>query len=91
MAKLPENYEVIMKIGFACTNGTEIVASAKKVGDIVRCRDCKHRGFIEKDSRGVEWVEYPEGSHCPYQCYDDDYYNRLSEDDFFCAYGERKE
>ena len=59
--------------------------------EVVRCKDCKHRGYIVKDSRGYEWIEYEETSHCPFQCYDDDYYNRLSEDDFFCANGERRE
>lgn len=59
--------------------------------EVVRCKDCKHRGYIVKDRRGYEWIEYEETSHCPLQCYDDDYYNRLSEDDFFCADGERRE
>ncbi len=35
--------EVIMRIDFAASNGTEIVAHAEKVQELVRCKDCKYR------------------------------------------------
>ena len=34
--------EVIMRIDFASSNGTEIVAHACKVSELVRCRDCRY-------------------------------------------------
>lgn len=34
--------EVIMRIDFASSSGTEIVAHAEKVSNIVRCRDCEY-------------------------------------------------
>ena len=80
MAKLPEKYEVIMEIGFACTNGTEfIVANAKKVGDIVRCRDCKYVTL------GGKFWNPLEERVCDY--WEDD---GIYPDDY-CSHGERKE
>lgn len=34
--------EVIMRIDFAATTGTEIVAHAEKISELVRCKDCKY-------------------------------------------------
>lgn len=33
--------EVIMRIDFSASNGTEIVAHAEKVSELVRCKDCE--------------------------------------------------
>jgi len=32
--------EVIMRIDFAASNGTEIVAHTEKVGELIRCEHC---------------------------------------------------
>jgi len=42
--------EVIMRIDFAASNGTEIMAHAEKVSELVRCKDCKYNS-----SKG-EWI-----------------------------------
>ena len=85
MAELPEKYEVIMEIGFACTNGTEfIVANAKKVGDIVRCRDCKFWGENLTEKERNECDVYAD-LVCTYWMSDG-----LTRDDF-CSHGERED
>jgi len=42
--------EVIMRIDFSASNGTEIMAHAEKVSELVRCKDCKYN-----PSKG-EWI-----------------------------------
>ena len=42
-----ENLEVIMRIDFSATDGTQIVAHAEKVQVLVRCGECK---WWRKDS-----------------------------------------
>ena len=39
--------EVIMRIDFSASNGTEIVAHAEKVSELIRCKDCKHCVYEE--------------------------------------------
>lgn len=41
--------EVIMRIDFASSNGTEVVAHAERVQELVRCSECKH--YIKHDHR----------------------------------------
>ena len=80
MAELPEKYEVIMEIGFACTDGTEfIVANAKKVGDIVRCKDCLHKH--------KNWISFDTNDNPLHHC---EVMNQMVRDDFFCAEGIRE-
>ena len=55
------------------------------MNELVRCKDCKHRG--KKIEYG--FVAYAYESVCPLCC-DDPYYSILKDDDFFCAYGERR-
>lgn len=54
---------------------------------VVRCKDCKHRGFFRAMScsnTGEMIVDFPENSRCPFVC------GRLCmPDDFFCPKGER--
>lgn len=62
---------------------------------VTRCKDCVHRPYVvpaKYNSRGqcekysrVEAID----DLCPYIC-DDAWYNNVPEDNFFCAYGERK-
>lgn len=54
--------------------------------DIVRCKDCKHRPKKVEDSR---WLEFPDYT-CVCQC-DDPWYEWMPDDDFYCAYGERRD
>ena len=56
------------------------------VVEVVRCKDCKHRPYLDEDG----FIE-PENSICPCINEDDDDYSWLPEDDWFCADGERRE
>lgn len=61
--------------------------------EVVRCKECIHRPYVvpaKYNSRGqCEKYSYIESIDdiCPYLC-DDAWYNRVPEDNFFCAYGE---
>ena len=46
--------------------------------EVVRCKDCKR------------WKD-PHDGECPYHATGDPYLDGDPEEDFFCAYGERKE
>lgn len=74
----------------------DTVSELKEAYSIVQCWECKYRP-IWNDERGKaeappkENPEY-EGEcdmTCPYLC-DDSYYNRMPQEWFFCAKGERK-
>lgn len=64
--------------------------------EVVRCNECIHRPYVvpaKYNSRGqcekyscVDSID----DVCPYIC-DDRWYNLVPKDNFFCAYGERKE
>lgn len=61
---------------------------------VVRCKDCIHRPYVvpaKYDISGkcvkYSYVTAPDDV-CPYLC-DDSWYNRVPEDTFFCAKGER--
>lgn len=62
------------------------------VAEVVKCKDCIHRP-IHMDGKQIDspyidddccYRDYT----CPYLC-DDDYYNRMPDDDWFCNHGER--
>lgn len=59
---------------------------------VVRCKDCKHRPTdnreMDNDMTGLS-IEFPDG-RCPCQC-EDDWYNWFPDDDWYCAYGERRD
>lgn len=63
--------------------------------EVVLCKNCVHRPFVvpaKYNSRGqCEKYSYIDAIDdiCPYIC-DDAWYNNVPEDNFFCAYGERK-
>ena len=65
--------------------GYEPDGTHKDMVEVVRCKDCKHRP--KKPYRFD--IEFPEGSKCPCQCSDDQYYSWYPEDDWYCANGER--
>lgn len=74
---------------YRITNSGKVIP----VGDLVRCKDCKHRPKEpdwEKYENGFD-LEFPEGSKCPCRCVGDKYYSWYPEDDWFCADGEREE
>ena len=59
-------------------------------GELVRCKDCKHRPKQTKPPKthGCSIV-FPEGSRCPCQCEDDEYCSWYPSDDWFCPNGEK--
>lgn len=57
--------------------------------ELIRCKDCRHRPTeIEEDDE--TYIEFPEDSRCPCRC-EDQYYNLMPADDWFCGNGERRE
>lgn len=64
---------------------------AADVVEVVWCKDCIHRpsrihgAEDEREGLNLEFPDY----WCPMQC-EDDWYNIMPRDDFFCGYGERK-
>ena len=56
---------------------------------VVRCKDCKHRPIMPKDHTDGFDLKFPDNK-CPCQC-EDGWYSWYPEDNWFCAYGERKE
>lgn len=62
------------------------------VGELVRCRDCKHRP-IKGDGNIVYAPDDSDGwddDTCPCLC-EDCYYNWMPDEDFFCGKGERRD
>lgn len=56
---------------------------------LIRCKDCKHRPIrIESPKLSGFNIVFPDWE-CPYQC-EDGWYNRIPDDDFFCANGEKE-
>lgn len=61
---------------------------------ITRCKDCKHRPEVKKYTRfgrEEEYYVFPEGSKCPCQNTNDDYFSWNPEDNWFCADGEPRD
>lgn len=58
-------------------------------GELIRCKNCKHRPFINGEYENGFSLEFPT-NRCPCQC-DDGWYNWMPHDDWYCANGERKE
>lgn len=57
-------------------------------GELVRCCDCRHRGFLRRVSQSdplEEIVDFPDGSRCPLAAG-----GLIMPDDFFCGRGERR-
>ena len=59
------------------------------VGELVRCKDCKHRPITLDGEVLPRKVNGCPDEACPF-VRADYYYNRQPEGDFFCAWGERK-
>ena len=63
--------------------------------DLVRCGECKHKP-IKHDPEGDDFgfnLVSPNGydNLCPCLNTDDGFYSYMPDDNFFCAYGERRE
>ncbi len=56
--------------------------------EIIRCKDCKHRPVANYDWQDGFDIEFPD-HRCPCQC-DDNYYNWLPDDNWFCGNAERR-
>lgn len=64
--------------------------SSDNLVEVVRCKDCKHRPIdTQEEGNGFDY-EFPEEYGCPGYC-DDGYYAQRFDDDFYCAWGERKD
>ena len=63
------------------------------VGELVRCKDCKHRPkefqFTTSYRAKETYLEFPDDSKCPCWNPSDEYYSWNPDDDWFCANGER--
>lgn len=51
---------------------------------VIRCKDCKHRPYVDED--GMIDGDYV----CPYLC-DDPFYTVMPKDDWFCHRGDRRD
>lgn len=85
----------------SCRVNFEGVKDARKVlkelpsaqSEIVRCKDCIHRPIANDTYNFDDWncgfdIEFPD-YRCPCRC-DDEYYNRIPDDDWFCGNAERR-
>ena len=65
----------------------------ENIVEVVRCRDCKYRP-VGVNNRYVHAPEDKDGNKysdiCPWLC-EDCFYSEIPPDDFYCAYGERKD
>lgn len=55
-------------------------------GELVRCKDCKHRPIMPEDYENGFDLVFPD-EKCPCQC-EDGWYSWMPDDDWFCANGE---
>ena len=61
--------------------------------EIIRCKDCKHKPYpsddydYDNDDCGFEII-FPD-YRCPCRC-EDEYYNHIPDDDWFCGNAERR-
>lgn len=65
-----------------------VVESAPSVDavEVVRCKDCKHKPSGTGVNHDIEFLD----EICPCQC-EDYWYSWMPQDNFFCAWGERRE
>lgn len=64
----------------------------ENIVEVVRCRDCKYRP-VGVNNRYVHAPEDKDGKYmdiCPWLC-EDCFYSEVPPDNFYCAYGERKD
>jgi len=56
-------------------------------GELVRCKDCKHRYGDECPMRYVEWVTYDDDGYIEW----DDIVHDNTMDEGYCSFGERED
>jgi len=70
-------------------------SDCKVVGELVRCKDCKHRPkevpYTTSYGETQTYLEFPNDSKCPCWNTSDEYYSWNPDDNWFCADGEMKE
>lgn len=70
------------------------VPKVEYVGELVRCRECKHRPIKEDadgENYGFNLIEPNDGDErCPCLV-SDGWYSWMPNDNFYCGFGERKE
>ena len=70
------------------------VPKVEYVGELVRCRECKHRPIKEDadgENYGFNLIEPNDGDErCPCLV-NDGWYSWMPNDNFYCGFGERKE
>ena len=80
--------EIIIPIG-----DNEVTRRIERVyginGELIRCKDCKHRPRRIDESEYRFNLEFPD-YRCPCRC-EDDWYSWMPDDDWYCGNGERKE
>jgi len=59
-----------------------------EIPNIIRCAECIHKPkrIVYSDSE-EEYIDFPDW-RCPLRC-EDEWYNRMPSDDWFCANGEK--
>ena len=59
-----------------------------KPQELIRCKDCKHRPIGGHEYNHT--LIFPD-ERCPCNCFDDNWYSWMPDDNWFCGNGERKE
>ena len=83
------NYKDVIDGIRVIENDISVPSNYQEVGELIRCKDCKHRPTINGEYENGFSLEFPT-SRCPCQC-DDGWYNWMPDDDWYCANGERKD
>ena len=72
---------------------TDLPSAQPEQPEIIRCKDCKHKPYpsdnydYDNGDCGFEII-FPD-YRCPCRC-EDEYYNRIPDDDWFCGNAERR-
>ena len=61
----------------------------KNQTEVVRCKDCKHRGVMAEGQVSGRYITWPD-IECPFQSLDDPSYSWIPVDDWYCPRGERE-
>lgn len=56
--------------------------------ELIRCKDCKHRPIGGHEYNHT--LIFPD-ERCPCNCFDDNWYSWMPNDNWFCGNGERKD
>lgn len=64
-----------------------VVSPYENMGELIRCKDCKHRPTINGEYKNGFDLKFPT-HRCPCRCNDDEYYSWMPEDNWYCPNGE---